>query len=393
MLSDRNILFGVTGSIAAYKSVEIARRLIEAKAAVRVVMTQAACRFITPYTLEAVTGREVHTGLFEDAFSHINLARDAHLFLVAPVTAHTINRFACGIADDLLSNLWLTYQGPVLMAPAMNSRMYQHAIVQDSIRKLKKMGVRFIGPATGPLACGEEGEGRMTDISSIFDAVVTALTPHDLEGIRVLVTAGPTREPIDAVRYISNRSSGKMGYALARAAVRRGALVTLISGPSAEIPPEGASLQRVETASEMDRAVARAASKADVIIMAAAVADVTPASWSKVKLDKEDIKTLKLMKTNDILSSLSRGKKDRIVVGFAAETGKNLQRAGQKMREKNLDMIVLNNVSQKGAGFDVDTNVITIIDRKGSSQDYPVMKKLDAANIILDRISARRGRP
>lgn len=392
MLNNRNILLGITGSIAAYKSVEIARRLTEEGAGVRVVMTRAACRFITPYTLEAVTGQKVHTDLFEDPFSHLNLSRDSHLFVIAPVTANTINRLACGIADDLLSNLGLTWRGPVLMAPAMNSRMYQHAIVQESIRKLKKMGVRFIGPDTGPLACGEEGEGRMTDVSSIVDAVVTALTPHDFEGVRVLVTAGPTREPIDAVRYISNRSSGKMGYALARAAVHRGAVVTLISGPSAETPPEGAELQKVQTAAEMDRAMTIASQQADIIIMAAAVSDIAPASPSKVKLDKKEINILRIKKTKDIIKSLRRGKRKTIVVGFAAETGKNLKRARQKMQEKNLDMIVLNDISRADAGFDVDTNVITILDGKGGSEDYPVMKKRDAANVILDRIAAKRGR-
>jgi phosphopantothenoylcysteine decarboxylase/phosphopantothenate--cysteine ligase len=215
VLRDRNILLGVTGSIAAYKSVDIARRLIENGAQVKVVMTEASCRFITPYIFEAVTGNQVFTDLFRDPFSHINLSKEAHLFIIAPATANTINKLSCGIADNLLSNLWLTYEGPVLIAPAMNSRMYRNPIVTKHIRELKQSGVQFVGPVSGSLACGEEGEGRMVEVTEIIEAAAAALCKKDLTGQNILITAGPTVEPIDPVRYISNRSSGKMGYAIA----------------------------------------------------------------------------------------------------------------------------------------------------------------------------------
>ena len=386
MLEGRNILLGITGSIAAYKSADIARRLIDEGADVHVVMTEAAARFITPYTLEALTGHRVCSDLFEDPYSHLNLSKNADLFLIAPVTANTINKLSCGIADNLLGNLWLTFQGPVVMAPAMNERMYSHAIVQNNIAMLQKMGVRFVGPVSGSLACGDEGVGKMAEVSSIVEAAVAALTPNDLKGYTILVTAGPTREAIDPVRYISNRSSGKMGYALARAANRRGAQVRLISGPSSETPPESVALVSVETAAEMEKAVMQYVSGADVFIMSAAVSDFMPSRKAKVKHDKSNINSLNLKRTTDILRKVGQQKKTCFLAGFAAETGSTLERARKKIKEKNLDLIVLNDVSQEGAGFEVDTNIVTIIDKKGNSTDYPIMKKIDVANVILDKI-------
>ncbi len=386
MLNKKKVLLGVTGSIAAYKAVDIARRLKEEGADVHVVMTGAACRFIPPYTLEAMTGNPVHTELFNDSFQHINLPKESDLFMVTPVTANTINKFACGIADDLLSNIWLTYEGPVIMAPAMNHRMYRNPIVQKNIKELKKLNVQFVGPATGSLACGEEGAGRLAEVSEIVEAVITSLTPKDFKGQNVLVTAGPTIEPIDPVRFISNRSSGKMGYAVAKAAARRGANVTLVSGPSLQKASDNISFITVETASEMEKAVFKYLPKATTVIMAAAVSDFSPSINAKVKLEKSTITDLKLKKNSDIAAKVGKKKGKRVLVGFAAETGNNVERAKDKLNNKNLDLIVMNNVMLKGAGFDVDTNIVTIIDKKGYITEHPIMKKIDVANMILDKI-------
>ncbi len=388
MLQNKNVLLGVTGSIAAYKAVDIARRLKESGAVVTVVMTEAACRFVTPYLFEAVSGNPVHHDLFQDTFSHINLARDADLFLIAPATANTINKLSCGIADNLLSTLWLAYEGPALMAPAMNFRMYRNQLVQKHIKGLHKSGVLFAGPASGALACGEEGVGRMVDVTEIVEAAHSALTAKDLKGLNILVTAGPTEEPIDPVRFISNRSSGKMGYAIARAARRRGADVTLISGPSALTPPEGVSFISVTNSSEMETQVFRSLKKATAVVMAAAVADYGAADKSKVKLKKTEAMTLKLNKTPDILSRLGRMKDKRILIGFAAETGRDIKNAKNKLKAKNLDLIVLNDISQNGAGFDVDTNVVTLINKEGETEAYPLMPKIEVADLILDKLPA-----
>lgn len=376
----------MTGSIAAYKSVDMARRLIEEGFSVQVVMTESACRFITPLTFESVTGRRAHSGLFADLFSHINLSKEAHLFIIAPATANTINKLSCGIADNLLSNLWLTYEGPSIIAPAMNFRMYRHPTVQKSIRELKKLGVHFVGPVPGSLACGEEGEGKMAEVPAIVEAAVAALTLKDLGKQSIIVTAGPTVEPIDPVRYISNRSSGKMGFAIAQAAARRGARVTLISGPASLKPPENVMYVPVQKASDMETAVIKHLPGATSVIMAAAVADFAPAAVNRSKVGKDDISAITLKKTSDILRKVGAQRGKRILVGFAAETGRNIESAKEKLRAKNLDLIVLNDVTRKGAGFDVDTNIVTIVDRKGKITDYPLMKKLEVANIILDRM-------
>jgi phosphopantothenoylcysteine decarboxylase/phosphopantothenate--cysteine ligase len=386
VLANRNVLLGVTGSIAAYKSIDLVRRLMDEGANVKVVMTDAASRFITPYSMEVLTGHPVCHDLFKSPFSHINLSKESNLFIIAPVTANTINKLSCGIADDILSNLWLTYEGPVLMAPAMNARMLRNSIVQTNIKSLRKMGVNFIGPMSGSLACGEEGVGRMAEVTSVVEAAISMLTNKDLKGYKILVTAGPTREAIDPVRYISNRSSGKMGYSIARAAARRGAKVTLISGPSSESPPEEVSFISIGSASEMNRAVEKNLSRSNVLIMAAAVADLAPSGKAKVKRNKTDINILKLKKTPDILRKAGRLKSNCVLVGFAAETGRDIDSARMKLKDKNLDLIVLNDVSQNGAGFDVDTNIVAIIDRKGNIKDYPLMKKIDVANVILDKI-------
>ncbi len=387
MLRGRNILLGITGSIAAYKSIDIARRLIEEGATINVVMTEAACRFISPFTLEAITEKPVFTDLFSNPFNHINLSKEAHLLLIAPATANTINKFACGIADNLLSNIWLTHEGPTLMAPAMNRRMYCNTVVKKNLRELSKSGVLFVGPVSGNLACGEEGIGRMTEVPEVVEAAISALTPKDLSGHNILVTAGPTLEPIDPIRFISNRSSGKMGFALARAALRRGASVTLISGPSSRKAPDGTSFVSVERASDMEAAVLKNLQKSTSVIMAAAVSDFAPSVTGKLKFKKSDIMSIELKKTPDILKKIGRRKGNCFLIGFAAETGKDIKSAKNKLRDKNLDLIVLNDVTQKGAGFNVDTNIVTIIDKNGKSTDYPLMKKIEIANIILDKIA------
>lgn len=384
MLNGKNILLGITGSIAAYKSVDILRGLKGEGASVTVVMSEAARRFISPLIFETLSEKRVYLDLFGDPVSHIDLVRDSHLFIIAPATANTINKLACGIADNLLTTTWLAHKGPKLIAPAMNWRMYESPIVKKNIGELTRLGVTFVGPEYGSLACGEEGVGRMAPVEDIIEAVRSALTPSDLSGHNILVTAGPTREPLDPIRFISNRSSGKMGFAIARAALRRGADVTLISGPSFEHPPRGASFISVETAVEMREAVLRNSSSATSVIMAGAVADFSPLSISKSKIKKADVMTIDFKKTPDILKELGRRKGDRLLIGFSAEVGRDIKNARDKLRDKNLDLIVLNDVSREGAGFEVDTNIVTIITRKGEITDYPLMKKEDIANIILD---------
>jgi phosphopantothenoylcysteine decarboxylase/phosphopantothenate--cysteine ligase len=335
---------------------------------------------------ETVTGNPAHSDLFADPFSHINLTKESHLFIIAPATANTINKFSCGIADNLLTNLWLTHDGPVLMAPAMNFRMYRNPLVKKHVRELGKLGVLFAGPVSGSLACGEEGVGRMVEVPEIVEAAVSALMPKDLKGHNILVTAGPTREPIDPVRFISNRSSGKMGYAIARAALRRGADVSLISGPSSLKAPEGAFFTSVEGAAEMEAAVFKQLKKSTAVIMTAAVSDYSPLEAAQVKLKKKDSMLLNLKKNNDILRAIGESKGKRTLVGFAAESGNDVKSAKTKLKGKNLDLIVLNDISKEGSGFDVDTNVVTLIDKKGRIDEYPMMKKIGVADVILDRI-------
>ncbi|MBI5050940.1 MAG: bifunctional phosphopantothenoylcysteine decarboxylase/phosphopantothenate--cysteine ligase CoaBC [Nitrospirae bacterium] len=389
-LNKKNILLGITGSIAAYKSIDIVKGLTKEGAVVTVVMTDAACRFVSPVVLESESGRRVHTDLFaegslrEDYFSHINLAKESQLFIIAPATANTISKLACGIADNLLTAVWLAYKGTALIAPAMNWRMYENPLVKKNIGELKKYGVTFIGPEYGSLACGEEGIGRMAEPEDIVEAAKAALVPKDMSGHKILVTAGPTREALDPVRFISNRSSGKMGYAIAKAALRRGADVTLVSGPSSLQTPEDVSFISVESASEMKNEVLKHFSNSTSVIMASAVSDFSPASQSKTKIKKADTMTINLKKTPDILAELGRKKGKRFLVGFAAETGRNIANAKNKLKEKNLDLIVMNDVTAKGAGFDSDTNIVTIINKKGKVTDYPLMKKEDVADIILD---------
>jgi phosphopantothenoylcysteine decarboxylase/phosphopantothenate--cysteine ligase len=384
-LSDKKLLLGVTGSVAAYKSVDLIRRLKDEGASVTVVMTDASKRFVTPLSLEVAAGGRAFSGLFDDPMAHIELAREADLMVVAPATANAIGKFSAGIADDLLSTCFLAYGGKVLLAPAMNWMMYRNPAVQRNLSNLKSMGVVEIPPEEGALACGEEGRGRMASVQAILEAVGSALKEKDLEGRKIVVTAGPTRERIDTVRFLSNRSSGKMGYALARVAQRRGAEVTLVSGPVSLEPPLGVKLLRVETAEEMKDAVASELKGASAVIMAAAVADFRPERWADGKLDKSSVKSIKLSENPDILAWLGSRRSRPMLVGFAAESGKNIKRAKEKLVKKNADLIVLNDVSDPRSGFEVDTNRIVIISRDGN-EEFPLMSKEEAAWAVLDRV-------
>lgn len=389
MLSGKNILIGVTGSIAAYKAVELIRRLKDEGAATRVVLTEAACRFVSPLTFEAVSDLPVEINMFHDPFSHITLAKESDIFIVAPATANSISKFATGIADNLLTTVWLVYSGPAVIVPAMNWKMYENSIIQKHINYLKEREITFIDPVVGDLACGDKEKiGRMAEVSDIIESLHSLLSEKDLSEHKILITSGPTREPLDPVRFISNRSSGKMGFALARMALRRGAEVTLISGPTCEKPPAGASFIKVETSQELENAVKTTISGHTVLIMAAAVADFKPSATRSSKASKADMLDLHLEKTTDILQEIGKQKGDMIVIGFAAETGKAIDKAKEKLKRKNLDLIVLNDITQDGAGFDVGTNIVTLIDKEGVFKDYPLMKKEEVANIILTKIKS-----
>ncbi len=387
VLKNNNILLGVTGGVAAYKSVDLIRRLKDEGASVTVIMTDASKNFITPLSLEIASGNKVYSSLFEDPMSHIALSRNADLMVIAPATANIIGKFANGIADDLLSTCILSFKGKVVIAPAMNWRMYENPIFQENLKRLISHGVIQVGPDKGSLACGEEGIGRMADISEVIEAIKSALSNKDLSKKKVIITAGPTREYLDPVRFISNRSSGKMGYAVARACLRRGADVILISGPSSLQSPQGLkSFVKVETAQEMRDAVFKYLPEADAVIMAAAPADFSPGKKEKTKMDKSEKLLVKFKNTPDILSGIGRLKRRPFLIGFAAETGDRLDKARKKLIQKNADMIVFNNVSSAGSGFDVDTNKITLIERDRETP-FPLMSKDEAAEVLLEVIA------
>lgn len=385
VLKSKKILLGVTGSIAAYKAVELTRRLVEEGAFVHVIMTAAARKFVTPLSFEVASRQNVCFDMFADPMSHITLPSDADLMAVAPATANSIGKFANGIADDLLSACMLSFRGKTVIAPAMNWRMFENSIVQKNLLYLVSQGMIQVGPEKGSLACGEDAAGRMADVSEIIEAIRLALSKKDLSGRKIVVTAGPTREYLDPVRFISNRSSGKMGFAIARAAARRGAAVTLISGPTHLQRLSTAEFVSVETASEMRDAVLGNL-QSDVLIMAAAVADFSPAEREDGKVWKSDALTLDLVKTPDILLEVGSREKRPFLVGFSAETGPDIGRAKKKRIEKGADIMVFNNVVSPGSGFDVDTNEITIID-EGGITSLPLMTKDEVAELLLDRVS------
>ncbi|KAF0155669.1 MAG: phosphopantothenoylcysteine decarboxylase / phosphopantothenate--cysteine ligase [Syntrophaceae bacterium] len=391
MLENKKIVLGITGGIAAYKAAELTRALIKAGAEVRVVMTKSAMQFITPLTLQTLSQGQVYTEMFASAdqydMAHISLADFADVFVVAPATGNVIGKIASGIADDLLTTAIMAQNKPTLICPAMNDKMLANPVVQDNIRKLRQFGYTVMESDVGELACKTSGSGRLPEIPEIVEAVASILTPKDFAGERVLITAGPTEEPLDPVRFISNLSSGKMGYALALAAHQRGAQVTLISGPTKLFPPPVKEIIFVRTALEMYHAVMDHYSKATVIIKAAAVADYRPVSLASEKIKKDKGLTgIELTRNPDIIAEIGAKKKKGILVGFAMETQDLLANARQKLLKKNMDMIVANSLREAGAGFQTDTNIITIIDRNGKTVALDKMTKRNAAHRILDHI-------
>src|SRR6202790_5334716 len=391
------ITMGVTGGVAAYKAAELVRLLEQDGFTVEVVMTRGAREFITPLTFAALSGQKVITDLFgnteneanlESAIEHIAVAQRTDLLLVAPATADIIAKFARGIADDFLSTLYLATTAPVVVAPAMNVNMWNHAATQENIEALRARGVHVVSPEEGYLACGMTGAGRLASTEAIAKAVCGRLgIEHDLENEAVIVTAGPTCEDLDPVRYLTNRSSGKMGYALAEAATRRGARVILISGPTRLDPPQGVVFVSVRSTEQMEAAVVEHLPQATAIIMAAAVADYRPVTRETKKMKRGDGRVmLELESTPDILAGIARNKGERVVVGFAAETDHVAEHARAKLESKQADLIVANDVTAEGAGFDHDTNIITLYSRDGSEKAFSRMPKIDAAHRVLDRI-------
>lgn len=391
MLMGKHVLLGVTGGIAAYKSAELVRQFIKEGCSVKVIMTRHATAFITPLTLQTLSGNPVFMDMFslirEHDIAHIALAQEADIVVVAPATANIIGKMAAGLADDLLTTVVLAAKAPILICPAMNTNMYENPIVRENMQKLAVRGCRIMDAAAGELACKAEGSGRLPDINDIMEEARSLLTEKDLAGIRILVTAGPTREPFDPVRFISNYSSGKMGYALAVSAGRRGADVTLVSGPSALPAPSGVNVVHVSSALEMREAVMKHFHAADVVIKSAAVADYRPSSRADNKIKKRGGPlTLTLEKNPDILAELGQIKGGRILIGFAMESEDLVENAQTKLMKKNLDLIVANDVGQSGAGFQTDTNIVKILDRAGGMEELPLMDKMDVAGRILDRV-------
>ncbi len=395
LVDNKQVLLCVGGGIAAYKAAELTRRFMDAGASVNVAMTRASQAFIQPLTLQALSRRPVATELLsvtqEAEIGHIKLAEDADVVLVAPATANLIARMAMGMADDVVTATLLATKAPVVVAPAMNGRMLEHPAVVENISRLEDFGYRVVRPDSGELACGYHGPGRLPDPEVLIEEVGAALTDQDMRGLRVLVSAGPTREPFDPVRYISNRSSGRMGYAVARAARRRGADVTLVSGPVTLSAPHGCSVVQVETAAQMKDAMVGRVTDSDVVVMVAAVADYRPSETSDTKLKKSDSGiSIELQRTEDILQRLSAARGDRVVVGFAAETTDVKGYAAKKLADKNLDLIVANDVSAEGAGFDTETNSAVLISRDGREESTGVISKDELADRLLDGALALR---
>lgn len=394
MLTGKRIVVGVTGGIAAYKACDLVSRLKKRGAQVRVVLTEHACQFVQPLTFETLSGNPAYTDSFDRKYEieHVALAKWADLLLIAPATANCMAKMACGIADDLLSTTCLAVRCPVLVAPAMNSAMWRNPATQANLALLRSRGVRFVGPEAGHLACGDDDVGRMSEPEQIVEAVEVILNPQrDLQGLNVLVTAGPTVERIDPVRYITNRSTGKMGYALAEAARDRGANVTLISGPTKLAAPEGVEFVQIESSAQLCAAVLERGGKADVVVQAAAPADFRPKHVAERKIKKTgESMTLELEATTDIAAELGRRKQPgQILVAFAAETNDVMDNARGKLIKKNADMVVANDVSRSDAGFGVDTNVITLI----TASDVRALEKMSkraAADAILSRVRELR---
>jgi phosphopantothenoylcysteine decarboxylase/phosphopantothenate--cysteine ligase len=390
-LKDKEIVVGVCGGIAAYKAADFLRVLVKAGADTRVIMTKAARAFVGPVTFEALSGRPVWTHMFEgrqdSAFRHIKWAEEADATVIIPATANIIGKMAHGIADDPLTTFALALKAPLLVCPSMNVRMYENAVVVDNIKRLRRAGIHIVDPEIGSLACGDEGVGRLPRVEIIAERLRCVVSPQDLAGEKVLVTAGPTQEPMDPVRFISNPSSGKMGYALARCARRRGAKVVLISGPTALADPESVTMIRVQTAQEMFDAVMAHADQNTLIVKAAAVSDWRPARVSQHKLKKAEMpQPLSLENTADILQALGERKKDQLLVGFAAETQDLQKNARAKLAAKNLDLIVGNPVGHNDSGFGSDMNQVQLFYTDGRTEAIPLMDKGALADVLLDRV-------
>ena len=394
---DRTILLGVTGGIAIHKSLDLASQLVKHGATVHVVMTENATRLVQPLQFQVISRNPVLLDLFDAGTDwkppHIDLADRADLLAIAPATANIIGKLANGIADDVLSTVAVSVHCPILLAPAMNGHMYQNPFVQRNLATLKTHGVHFIEPASGDLACGYEGVGRLNTVEAILEGAsnILSLEAQDLRGVRVLVTAGATREYIDPVRFITNRSSGKMGYAIAEAAVQRGAEVALVSGTATVSPPVGIKTQHVETTLEMYDVVLEAFNETDVVIMAGAPADYRPHEFTPHKIKKTtDTLTLPLERNPDIAQTIGERKTHQTIVCFAAETNNLLENAKKKLGRKNCDLMVANDILAEGAGFQSDTNIVTLLDRDGSCEQLPLSSKRDVADAILTKVVSIR---
>ncbi|MDY6822488.1 MAG: bifunctional phosphopantothenoylcysteine decarboxylase/phosphopantothenate--cysteine ligase CoaBC [Thermodesulfobacteriota bacterium] len=396
-LTDKNIVLGVCGGIAAYKSVELLRALVKQGARVRVIMTRSACEFVGPLTFQSLSGNPVCVSLFEDnddaAIRHIDWAREADAVIVAPATANILGKMACGLADDALSTFMLAVTAPRLVCPSMNTHMYENRAVQRNIDILEAEGFTVIEPGTGELACGTTGAGRMPDPEIIVDRLLCMLTPKDLAGRKVLVTAGPTREPIDPVRYISNSSSGKMGYAIARAAEYRGAAVTLVTGPVSIAPPVNVDIVRVETAADMASTVLDRMDDSDIIFKVAAVGDYRAADTAAHKIKKTGGSecVLHLAENMDILKAIGERKTNQVVVGFAAETQDLAANAQKKLAAKNTDMIAANLISETASPFNAETNKVHLFYKNGKEEQLPETDKLALSHVLLDRVLGLMG--
>jgi phosphopantothenoylcysteine decarboxylase / phosphopantothenate---cysteine ligase len=389
----KKIILGVTGGIAAYKAAELARLFVRGGAEVQVVMTPAATEFITPLTFQTLTGRPAYVEMYtertgDQKIRHIDLLDQADLIVIAPATANTIAKIAGGLADNLLTTLYLAATCPVVVVPSMNINMYAHRAVQNNLTRLGEHGCLIMDPDAGELACGVYGKGRMPEPEDIYKFARASLLTKDFKGVKAIVTAGPTREPLDPVRYLSNPSTGLMGYAIAEALSERGGEVTLISGPTHLLPPAGVKTVAITTADEMYKAVTEGYKDVNLVIKAAAVSDFRPSETFKHKVKKEDaVQTLQLERNRDILQELGSQKKDCILIGFAAETEEAIQNAHQKLLKKNLDLIIVNDVSEPGAGFAVKTNRVSIIDHEGNIEKIPLMDKYKLSHEILNRIA------
>ena len=393
MLKDKTVVIGVSGGIAVYKTLDVISRLKKLGVNVNVIMTKSATEFVTPLSFQSLSQNYVVCDMFEDPktwdVEHISLAKRADLFLIAPATANVIGKMANGIADDMLTTTVMATKAKVLIAPAMNTNMFENPIVQRNITTLRELGYNFVEPESGRLACGDTGKGKLASPETIVEEVVKLLSKEqDLKGKSIVVTAGPTVESIDPMRYITNRSTGKMGYSIAKEAIERGADVTLITGPTNLTPPQNLKkLIKIESAKQMYEAVLENLSENDVVIKSAAVADYKPKHYSNKKIKKsEDDLFIELDRNRDIAQAIGKIKEDKILVGFAAETNDLIENASLKIKKKNLDFIVANDLTKEGAGFGVDTNIVKIIDKEGNITEYPKMKKEEVANVILDKI-------